>query len=143
MNADIKRKIARIAHKYNLRLIILFGSQLQNKAGPDSDIDIAISGVKKLNDEAYASLCHDLGKTLGNYKVDLSVLTHANPLLLGEIAKNCRSLYEKGKGDFMGFLLGAMRKYADAGPFFAARDKYLMEKVRKYAREISRGDKNG
>lgn len=128
----------KIAKKFSLSLIILFGSQIRKKISPASDVDIAIVPGSDLDISSYSLIAHQLGEVIGNYNIDLTVLKHVSPLFLGQIARNCQLLYEKKKGDFLPFRLNAMKRYADAQPIFKWQEKYLREKVEKYKRELNK-----
>ena len=74
---ELKRRIAPVAKKYNLRAVYLFGSYARNEASDESDIDILIdrtgSKIKSLFEMGglYNDLCESIGKD-----VDL-ITTHA------------------------------------------------------------------
>ena len=78
-----KVKLGKIAKKFRLKLILAFGSQVNGKTHPESDLDIAVlfpSGdfpFKKYG-ELHSGL---LGIFPGN-DVDIVILNRADPLLL-------------------------------------------------------------
>ncbi len=130
--------LSKIAKKFGLNLIMLFGSHVTGKTSPASDIDVAILPRNGLKLSSFALISHQLGEILGNYKIDLASIKHASPLFLGQIAKNCQLLYEEEKGDFLSFRLMAMKRYVDAQPVFKWQEKYLKQKVDKYKKELSK-----
>jgi len=61
MNLKInKGKIKEIAQKYNLEMVLLFGSQVNGRTKPDSDIDIAYSAQKLLSTDEKIGLNKEL-----------------------------------------------------------------------------------
>jgi predicted nucleotidyltransferase len=41
------QKLTEIAHRYDLDLVVVFGSQTQGQARPGSDIDVAVRWIKR------------------------------------------------------------------------------------------------
>ena len=95
-----------IAEKYELEMVLLFGSQASGKIKPDSDFDIAYSTNKPLDLEQKLNLNDELVDCLKNNKVDQVDLKAVSPLLLSEIAKNCQLIFGK-QIDFIKFKLFA------------------------------------
>lgn len=50
MNFNQKSSLSRIARKYKLKLLLLFGSQAQNKTHAQSDLDLAFYPAVKINE---------------------------------------------------------------------------------------------
>lgn len=136
LNKKHLKSFARIAREYSLDLMLLFGSQTKTRTTLSSDVDIAVLPHKDFNPAASPSLEHALGQEFGNYNIDLTVLKHTSPLLLGEIAGNCQLLYEKKIGQFSAFKLSAMKRFADAQPIFRWREKFLERTIKTYKREL-------
>lgn len=65
---ELKKRIAPVAEKYELRAVYLFGSYARNEATDNSDIDILIdrtgSKVRSLFEMGglYSDLCESIGK---------------------------------------------------------------------------------
>ena len=132
-------KFKHIAEEFNLELMLLFGSQVSCRAAKGSDIDVAILREIPLSNSEYAELLHCLGVIFKDFRVELTMLRHASPLLRGQIARNCKLLYEKKAGMFLRFRLSAIRQYIDASSIFSLRRKYLNQKIKKFEREIAGG----
>lgn len=88
MDADkVLREAVALCREHGAGRVVLFGSRAKGMALPESDIDIAVSGVQDV--EALEKL-----PTL--YKIDLVSLDDcANELLLEDIAKYRREMQEK------------------------------------------------
>ena len=74
---ELKRRVAPVAKKYNLRAVYLFGSYARNEASDESDIDILIDRTDSKINTLFemGGLYNDLCESIGN-DVDL-VTTHA------------------------------------------------------------------
>jgi predicted nucleotidyltransferase len=75
-----------------LELVVLFGSAAKGRMRPRSDVDLAVScmGAADLD-----SLYLALAPRLGTDRLDLVDLRRASPLLMMEVARSGRPLYEE------------------------------------------------
>lgn len=126
-----REKLAEIAQKYGLDLIVIFGSQVQGRAVLGSDVDVAVRFVRRdwgdVNREL--DLIGELaGAIEGDGDLDVAFLNGASPLLLYQVACTGVPLYEKDPGDFALFQSYAARRYYDSQKFFEAQDRYLRER---------------
>lgn len=121
-----KLKIAKIARKFQLKLIIIFGSFANGKNRDDSDLDIAVLSLKEVFFKEQVSLINELSAVFSK-NVDLSVLNKANPLLLFQASKNSVLLYGEEE-EFLKFKLYAFNVYNDYAPYFAM-EKSLNKKI--------------
>ena len=88
--------IKKIAQKHNLKLLILFGSQVTQNIHPESDIDIAFFADTKVDEE---KLYEDLMALLRRADIDLiNLYTHHDHLLRYQILSKGVALYEAEKG---------------------------------------------
>lgn len=114
MNLEaIKPLIAKLAEKYYLTLVVLFGSQATGQTHRESDVDVAYISDKKLLFDEEALLNSDLTGIFQNDKVSLVNLKTASPLLLKQIVTNAVVLYEKEQSAFNEEYLYALRLYDD------------------------------
>ena len=81
-----QKLIKKIAQKYNLELILLFGSRVNGKISKESDFDIAYLSKRELNMEEEVGLNCDLMRIFQSDMVDLTNVRRANPLLLKKIS---------------------------------------------------------
>ena len=85
---DIKKKAQEILLQYNSILFAyIFGSYAQNKLRKNSDIDIAIYLIDKMDTDEYLEIKMLLTEAFKR-EVDLVILNNATPLLKYEIYKN-------------------------------------------------------
>ncbi len=118
-----KNEIKKIARKFNLNLIIIFGSFVAGKMREDSDIDIAVSSSDKICLKDELLIIRELAGIFGR-DVDLVVIHKANPLLLNQISKNHILLYGD-RTDYMKFKLYAFHRYNDYLPYFKLEERLI------------------
>jgi len=121
-----KLKIAKIAKKFHLKLIVVFGSFASGKNRVDSDLDIAILGIKEISFSEQINLINEFSRVF-NKNIDLSILNNVNPLLFFEVSKNSILLYGS-REDFLKFKLYAFKVYNDYTPYFEM-EKNLNKKI--------------
>jgi len=126
MNKSQKLKIAKIAKKFQLKLIVIFGSFVSGKNRKNSDLDIAVLGLRDVSFKEQINLINELSQIF-NKNVDLSVLNKANPLLLFQVSKNPILLYGS-REEFLKFKLRAFNMYNDYAPYFEM-EKNLNKKI--------------
>jgi len=136
MNLKInKEKIKKIAQKYNLAMILLFGSQVNGRAKPDSDIDIAYSAQKPLSTNERIDLNNDLSDFFQRDNVDQIDIKNANPLLLHEISTNSKLIFGK-KIDYLEFKAFAFRNYIDSQSLFNLEDLLIKKRRKEFGKLI-------
>lgn len=124
-------RVAKIAKKFSLRLVLVFGSFAAGKNRKDSDLDIAVLGSGGISFREQVSLINELSHIFGK-DVDLSVLNRANPLLLFEVSKNSLLLYGE-KEEFFNFKLRAFHAYNDYAPYFEMEKELNKKNINAYA----------
>lgn len=130
MLLNLKEKIVleKICHQFELRFLVLFGSQATGNIHSESDLDIAIypeNGFER--DEA--ELERALVKLFSHPEIDLINLKKAGPLLQKEVALNGKVLYAKDEDSFLAFQSYAMRAYYDFSPYLKLREKLITERI--------------
>jgi uncharacterized protein len=127
-----KSGISEIAKKYDLKSVIVFGSFASGKNRKDSDLDLAISGHKKISFSKQIKLI-SIFSSIFRKDVDLTIIDNANPLLLFEISKNS-ILISGSKKDFACFQLNAFKIFHDYTPYFEMERKLNKKLINAYAR---------
>ncbi len=107
------RELDKIRGKYNLRLILAFGSRVKGIVHGASDLDI---GVLYDGEQKQLDVAVDLQKILADCEVDIVNLNRADPLLLNEVNKGCQLLSGK-TSDFQNFRILAFHRYQDFKPY--------------------------
>lgn len=124
-----EKLIKKIAQKYDLELLLLFGSKVSGRTHQESDFDIAYLSRKELSGKEMIDLNCDLMDVFESDRIDTVDLKKASPLLGYEISKNCQLLFGK-ELEFLEFKAVAFKKYIDAGPLFKLQDVLIKKKHR-------------
>ncbi|OGL50447.1 MAG: hypothetical protein A3H37_06190 [Candidatus Schekmanbacteria bacterium RIFCSPLOWO2_02_FULL_38_14] len=119
------KKLNHLVKKYNISLIVLFGSYTKGIRNKNSDIDIGIYLKNLINDSKEFQLLTDLIKIFKNDSLDVAILNYASPLLLFEVAKKGKLIAERKKGDFLKFKIMAFKKYWETKKFRTLRKTFL------------------
>jgi len=127
INKQQKQELSKIAKKYKLKLIMLFGSFVNGTNRQRSDFDVAVLGKDKNIIQKDIELINALTKILQK-NVDLSIVYNANPLLLEQVSKNAVLLYGS-KIDFFNFKLRAFHRYNDYAPYFKMEYEFIKKRV--------------
>ena len=127
MTKSRKQSLEKITRKYNLELVILFGSTARGKERAESDADVAVKSMTKLDFRKQLRLAGDL-RDVFNREVDLSLVEYANPLLLHQICKYGKLVYGSGRV-FSGLKLYAFHRYNDYAPYFRMEEQLVKQGV--------------
>jgi len=112
-----KEKIEEIAKKYQLKLVLLFGSQSNGRTHKESDFDIAYLPKKNLRFEKENYLNYEFTNIFQNDRVDTVDMRKAPPLLLFGIFQECSVLFQEDELIFPTYRAYAFKKYVEAKPF--------------------------
>lgn len=118
--------------KLNVKLIILFGSQAREKAGLNSDTDVAVLADHSLSLEEKSALGDLWAEKLGvsEDSIDLIDLWSAPPLLEYQIAQHGK-LLEGKQEDFIRFKVLAWKRYVDTAKLRKVREESLKKYVQR------------
>ncbi len=133
LSSDQYQKLEEIRRKYNLKLILLHGSQATQRTHPLSDIDIAILKSSPEEEIDTLALIGELSEVFSSDKIDLAELDKADPLLLFSVVSKAKVLAGKER-DFMALRLKAFRLYQDFKPYLRKREE-LIKKLLKELKE--------
>lgn len=136
ISPETKLKIKELGNKYDLKLILFFGSYASGRNHENSDLDIAVLGKKPLGPREFLEIHADLANVFGNTQeceLDVSSLHRADPLFCYEVAKNSQLLFG-GEDDYNNFRAYAFSYYFDSKDLFRLERK-LIEKSHSYFRE--------
>jgi len=119
-----KERLKRVCQKFNLYLVILFGSYSSgNGLNEESDVDIGIlceNGKNIIENDL--QILQEFARILKNERLDLVYLNYADPLLLYEITKSGLLLYQDKKDRFAEFKIKALKRHFDAEKFYRLED---------------------
>lgn len=122
--------IRRMADKYGLNLILLFGSQVKGKTRKESDYDIAYLADKKLSFEDEGGMIINLAKIIGARDeriINLSDIGRAGVLLLKEIFDRHQIIFSADRNIYDSYKIFAVKNFLENRPLFDLRN-YLIEK---------------
>lgn len=120
-----------IIKKYDLKLLLLFGSQARGDARKDSDTDIAFMSGKKLDFNQKAELMMNLLPVVKaeETKIDVIDVKTAHPLLLYGITRDAKVIYAENMDVFYELCVAAYKKYIDTMPIFKLQEELLFSKI--------------
>jgi predicted nucleotidyltransferase len=130
---EVKQKqiLRKIAQKYGLELILLFGSRAVDQAYKTSDFDIAYSSKKRLDLMLEAKLITDLMPVFRSEKIDLLNLKNADPLILFAATNSCQVLYERKPFFFAELRVYAFKKYVESKPLYEEQARRIRKRLAK------------
>lgn len=100
-----------------VRFASLFGSQVKGKGKEKSDVDVAVFLQVPLSDPLQTKL--DIIEALekvSQKEMDITILNEAGSVLKYQVAKNGELIFERQKGEYKKFVLGAWKEYFDFQP---------------------------
>ncbi len=126
-------KLKRIARRYGIELVILFGSRARGDARPNSDLDLGVLFARMPSPRKL-----DVIETriLNLFKDDLHVvpLNFVNPELRVAAAREGRILYERAQGTLAGFNVANLH--------LLHQYRYLRQNDRDYLQRFLKGKPN-
>lgn len=128
---EIRPKIQKLAKKYQLYLVLLFGSRAADKTNvhAESDFDIAYLSKKPLNLMKEAKLVCELMPIFQSDKIDLVNLKKAPPLLFYAALNNCLLLYEENPLTFFNLRSYAYKRYIETKPLYEEKYNRLQKEI--------------
>lgn len=88
-------RLGDLADKYQLDLILMFGSRLTGNVHPESDIDIAVYGGQIFSETEKIQLIYELCNIFHTDDIDLVDLRTTSPFLKKEVFKNYKILLQR------------------------------------------------
>ncbi len=137
-----REKLDKEAEGKGIKFIIFFGSHVLRKAHKDSDYDVAVLTVQKKNIskslDHYSDILSFISEALGipDYKLDLTNLNNANPLLRYEVAARGELIYgdRDAYDEYRAF---AFKEYIDAKPLFKLEELIIRRRQELFKEALS------
>jgi len=134
--APYQDSLEQIFSDHSVVLAYLFGSQAEGKAGPLSDVDIAVLLSSEASREEWSQIQLDLmGELMHLFHrddVDVIILNQARPVIAHQVAQYGRVLYQAMPGMRADFEVAALRQYVDTEPLRRIQDHCLFKRVEEY-----------
>lgn len=121
---EIKERVAKIAEKYGLDLVVLFGSQATGKVHKESDIDLAVLSRHSFNEYQMSA---ELENVFHRSDIEMVDLSSASPTLMYCVVSDGVLLYEKEAEAFFIWKMYALQVWRDTEWLRNLRDKKLIE----------------
>lgn len=127
-----REKLDKTAAEKGIKFIILFGSHAAGRTRKDSDFDVAVLTEQGDNISKSLNYYNDTlfflsdALNIPDYKLDLTDLNNANPLLRYEVVFGGELLYGD-RTDYDEYRAFAFRDYIDAKPLFNL-ERHLIKK---------------
>jgi len=125
-----KKLIIEVCQKYGVKILLLFGSQVDGKTHSESDLDIAFAG-KKLSFGELAKFNANLQAVFQIEKIDTVSLFSLTPLILKRIFDRHQILYLEDRFLYHNLASYALKSYIET-KFLRENLKNRLEK--KYVR---------
>lgn len=132
MNKISKSNLKKIAKKYKIKLILMFGSQVNKKTHQLSDIDIGVLFKNnQISFKRYSNLVNDLQEIFPEKKLDLAIINNADPLFLAKILENYQLLFGK-KRDLNELKLYSFHRFCDYQKYFNLEAEYARRLIKAF-----------
>ncbi|MGB9706487.1 MAG: type VII toxin-antitoxin system MntA family adenylyltransferase antitoxin [Microgenomates group bacterium] len=129
-----KKQIQKIGKKHHLDFIILHGSQVTGKKGPQPDVDVAIYRRGGIDFKEQMEIFFKLSEIFGEFgELDLKTLHKKDPLFRYYVVRDGKLLYGD-QTDFNEYKAYAYKSYFDASDLFAL-EAFLVEKHQRQLME--------
>lgn len=133
------KAIKKMAQKYNIDLLVLYGSRVSGKTHQESDYDFGYLSKKTLSIKTEGKLILDLASALKLpvEKVELVSLRGASPLFLKEVFTTAKVIYARNPIIFDRYKIYALRYFEEFEPYFEQMVKILDRRMKEYKKELS------
>ena len=125
---NLKPKINNLAKKYNLSLVILYGSHARGKVHKESDIDIAVLGARPIPFEKLIDLNNEFAEIFKVKEIDVKSLHNTNFLFRYQVMYKGILLYGKSY-DYNSFKSYAFRDYYDSQDLLRLKEVFIKKRL--------------
>jgi len=120
-----KNSVQKLAEKYGLDLVMLFGSYAEGRNTKNSDIDIGYTKAEKLSFGDEIRLAEDFQNIFKIERADIVYISGASPLFMYMILQNGQILFERDSTVFPNIYTYALKRFEDNKPLYKMRFDYL------------------
>ena len=130
INSELEKNLIDIARKYELSLLVLFGSRVNGNYTKYSDWDFAFKKSKDFSTRNYQELYQEFNKIFERF--DLVDLDKEEDILLKRnIAENSKLIYEDREGVYDLFVVNSVYEYIDYLPFFKIEEEIINSRLER------------
>lgn len=123
-----RQNIKVLAEKYQLELVVLFGSQATGRTHAKSDVDIAVLSKNDLN---LGKLMLEFDDIFQRDDVEVVNLGTASPTTMYVMVRDGQLLYENEPGAFLNWKLYAIKIWIETAWLRKLRNRKLIEWARQ------------
>ncbi len=124
---DYFNTLGKISKKFEIDLLVLFGSFATGDNNQNSDIDLAYFSKKKINDKDFV---YEIIKQTNLDNIDIVEIKNTNSVELNwNIFKNGIKIYQSTPSLFDNLLTQSFINYVDFKKYLEVRDKILDNKI--------------
>lgn len=124
----LKERVAKLAEKYGLRLVFLFGSQVTGKTHKESDFDFGYISSRDLSmtDEGYLIIdLMPVARVRDERLINLVNFKKPSPLLLYSALNNAQLLFESKLGFFSNLQAYSFKLFIETQPLYVLKAERL------------------
>ncbi len=125
-----KPEIEKLAEKYGLSLVILYGSYAKNLAKKDSDIDMVVyKKGKSISFDELVDLNNEFADIFQSMEIDVKSLHNTNPLFRYQVMRDGILLYGNRR-DFISFKAYSFRDYCDSRDLLRLKETIVKKRLK-------------
>ncbi len=128
---NLKPEIEKLAKEHNLSLVLLYGSQTKGNIHTDSDIDIAVLGVKPISTDDIIALSNGFAQIFEVNEIDVKSLHMIDALFRYQVMQNSVLLYGRNY-DYLTFKSYAFRDYHDSKDLFRLKEVLIRKRMQSF-----------
>ena len=129
----LRAALGEICPDLPVRLVVLFGSQADGRARPDSDVDIGVWFQGATDYSAVSAIIRAVEPVAGGLEVDCVPLGWNRPSFALNVAESGIPLYERTPVSFLDYYLTAHNEYDEAAESRRAVRLHVHEWVKEHA----------
>lgn len=128
-----KEKIAEVAKSHNLKLLVLFGSQVTGQTHSKSDVDVAYLADRTIDYRENYDISIKLARIFNNPEVELVNLKNVSPEFKKQVADQGVVLYADNSSIFDLFKMYAFKMYVENKPIRELRRESIKNFIHAHA----------
>ena len=126
-------RLADVARRRGIRLLLQFGSSVTGRLHPGSDVDLGVLLDRAPTSLAdHADLVAELQALVPDREVDVAIINHADPLFLKKITEAVKLLYGSPRA-LHELKMYAFKRYQDHRRYLALERDYVERRIRALA----------